>query len=218
MKATGSGAQQNVAWKRFGAVLALLGASILAAMAQDATLQSPPAQGSTLQFDAKQTTVKFTLGDVLHTVHGTFQLKHGALQLDPASGKLSGEIVVDAKSGESGSGMRDRKMHREVLESDRYPEISFRPDKVEGSVSRQGKSSVKVHGMFTIHGVDREIMVPAEVEMSADHWTAAVHFTVPYEKWGMKNPSTLFLRVNDSVEIDLAAAGSVKTRSTGSTQ
>jgi len=105
--------------------------------------------------------------------------------------------------------MRDRKMHKEVLESERYPEIAFRPDKIEGAVASQGKSSVKVHGMFNIHGVDREIAVPAEVEMAPDHWTAAVHFTVPYAKWGMKNPSTLFLRVNDSVEIDLVAAGTV---------
>jgi polyisoprenoid-binding protein YceI len=84
---------------------------------------------------------------------------------DPASGKLSGEIVVDAKSGESGSGMRDRKMHKEILESERYPEITFRPDRIEGAVANQGKSSVKVHGMFSIHGVDREIMVPPEVDM-----------------------------------------------------
>ncbi|MGP0020605.1 MAG: YceI family protein [Candidatus Sulfotelmatobacter sp.] len=172
-------------------------------------LGSAAAQQTTFQLDPSQTTVKFTLGDVLHTVHGTFRLKRGALQFEPASGKLSGEIVVDARSGESGSGMRDRKMHKEILESEQYPEIAFRPDKIEGTVAGQGKSSVKVHGMFSIHGVDREIMVPAEVEMSADHWTAAVHFTVPYAKWGMKNPSTLFLRVNDYVEIDLVAAGRV---------
>jgi polyisoprenoid-binding protein YceI len=202
-------AYKGVSSSRFWlAVLAPLGASVIAAAAQGAALQN-----SALQLDSTQTSVKFTLGDVLHTVHGTFQLKHGALQLDPASGKLSGEIVVDATSGESGSGMRDRKMHKEVLESERYPEIAFRPDKIEGAVARQGKSSVKVHGMFTIHGVDREITVPADVEMSADHWTAAVHFTVPYAKWGMRNPSTLFLRVNDSVEIDLMAAGSITTRS-----
>lgn len=167
------------------------------------------AQQLSLQLDPARTTVKFTLGDVLHTVHGSFQLKSGSLQLDPATGKLSGQIVVDARSGDSGSNMRDRKMHREVLESDRFPEISFRPDRVDGTVASAGKSSVKVHGMFNIHGVDREISVPAEVEMSADHWSATVHFTVPYQKWGMKNPSTLFLRVNDSVEIDLAASGSL---------
>jgi len=173
------------------------------------TILSATAQQSNLQLDPARTSVNYTLGDVLHTVRGTFQVKRGSLQLDPSAGKLTGEIVVDAKSGESGSGMRDRKMHREVLESEKYPEISFRPDRLEGPVASAGKSSVKVHGMFGIHGVDREITVPAEVEMSADHWTAAVHFTVPYEKWGMKNPSTLFLRVNDSVEIDLTAAGSV---------
>ena len=55
-------------------------------------------------------------------------MKRGALQLEAASGKMSGEIVVDAKSGESGSGMRDRKMHKEILESERYPEIAFRPE------------------------------------------------------------------------------------------
>jgi polyisoprenoid-binding protein YceI len=170
------------------------------------------AQDTALPVDPARTTVKFTLGDVLHTVHGTFQLKQGALQLDPSSGKVSGEMVVDAKSGESGSNMRDRKMHREILESDHYPDISFRPDRVEGVVASAGKSSVKVHGMFNIHGVDREITVPAEVEMEPDHWSATVHFTVPYAKWGMKNPSTLFLKVNDSVEIDLATGGGLAKR------
>jgi polyisoprenoid-binding protein YceI len=179
---------------------------------------SAAAQQSNLQVDPARTSVIFTLGDVLHTVRGTFQLKRGVLQLDSSAGKLTGEIVVDAKSGASGSGMRDRKMHSEVLESERYPEISFRPDRLEGPVSTAGKSSVKVHGMFGIHGVEREITVPAEVEMSTDHWTATVHFTVPYEKWGMKNPSTLFLRVNDSVEIDLTAAGIVQLGAHASTQ
>lgn len=159
--------------------------------------------------DPQQTTVTFTLGDVLHTVHGTFHLKKGSLSLDPASGKVTGEIVVDAKSGESGSGMRDRKMHREVLESDRYPEIAFRPDRVEGSVAPQGTSSVRIHGIFNIHGSDHELTVPAQVEMSADRWTATLHFAVPYAKWGMKNPSTLFLRVTESVDIDVATVGTI---------
>jgi len=45
-----------------------------------------------------------------------------------------------------------------------------------------------------------------------------VHFTVPYQKWGMKNPSTLFLKVSDTVEIDLSAAGSVTTNTAISAQ
>lgn len=75
-----------------------------------------------------------------------------------------------------------------------------------------------VHGIFSIHGTDREITVPAQVERDGDHWTANVHFTVPYAKWGMKNPSTLFLKVSDTVEIDLSAVGSVTTRTAISIQ
>jgi polyisoprenoid-binding protein YceI len=178
---------------------------------------SAAAQEQTFQIDPAQSTVKFTLGDVLHTVHGSFALKHGELQVQP-TGKLSGEIVVDATSGNSGSGMRDRKMNKEVLESARYPEIDFRPDRFDGEVAAQGKSSVMVHGMFSIHGTTREVTVPAQVERDGDHWTANVHFTVPYAKWGMKNPSTLFLKVNDTVEIDLSAAGSVTTSTAISNQ
>ena len=172
-------------------------------------------QVASFQVDSAKTTVNFTLDAALHSVHGTFQMKRSTLQFDPAAGQLSGEILVDAKSGATGSAMRDRKMHRDVLESDSYPEISFRPDRIEGTVASAGKSSVKVQGIFRIHGIDREITVPAEVEISGDRWTANVHFTVPYAKWGMKNPSTLFLRVSDSVEIDLAAAGSVSEAASG---
>jgi polyisoprenoid-binding protein YceI len=203
MNVSSGKSHENFHWHEVVLILVLV---VLALAASAAAQRS-------FQLDPSQTTVKFTLGDVLHTVHGTFRLKRGGLQFEPDSGKLSGEIVVDATSGESGSGMRDRKMHKEILESEHYPEIAFRPDRIEGAVSSQGTSAVKVHGMFSIHGVDREIMVPAEVEISANHWTATVHFTVPYAKWGMKNPSTLFLRVNDFVEIDLVASGSTGANS-----
>ncbi len=167
------------------------------------------AQNAALQLDPQHTIINFTLGDVLHTVRGTFQLKRGALRLDPASGKLTGEIVVDAKSGQSGNGMRDRKMHREVLESDRYPEIVFRPDRVDGAVSLSGTASVRVHGIFAIHGAEHELTIPAEVKMAPGYWTATLHFAVPYVQWGIKNPSTLFLRVSESVDIDLTASGNL---------
>jgi len=196
MKESGAAFQKCRVYAQFTAVIALLSVACVAS-----------AQGFTL--DAPHTTINFTLGDVLHTVRGSFNLRQGSLVLVPSSGKITGEIVVDAKSGESGNGMRDRKMHREVLESERYPDIKFRPDRVEGAILPQGKSSVRIHGIFTIHGSDHELTVPAEVEINPDHWAATLHFAVPYAKWGLKNPSTLFLRVNESVDIDLVATGTV---------
>ena len=61
--------------------------------------------------------------------------------------------------------------------------------------------------LLGIHGDEHEITIPVQVEMSPGQWTATSHFTVPYVKWGMKNPSTLFLRVSESVDINVTAAG-----------
>ena len=179
--------------RAFFVVTALL-VSVAAAGAEDITLNLDPAH----------TIVQFTLGATLHTVHGTFKLKSGILHFDPATGKIGGEIIVDAASGDSQEAARDRKMHKEVLESARFPEIVFRPDNVDGIVAAQGKSSIKVHGTLSMHGRPHEITLPVEVEMAAGHWTAATHFTVPYVAWGMRNPSTLLLRVSDKVEITAA--------------
>jgi polyisoprenoid-binding protein YceI len=156
-----------------------------------------------LLVDPAQTKVEFTLPSLLHTVHGSFHLKRGALAFDPQSGKASGELVVDAASGESGSPARDKRMNGSILESAKYPEITFRPDRVEGKVAPEGKSEVQVHGLFAIHGVEHEILVPATVDVNGGRYTVAAAFEIPYVKWGMKNPSTLMLRVSDKVEITI---------------
>ncbi len=160
-----------------------------------------------LDFTAAQTTVRFTLGDVVHTVHGTFALKQGSIHCNPSTGDVSGSIILDATSARTGNGMRDKKMHREVLQSEKFSEITFRPDRVEGNLGVQGTTTLRVHGYFNIHGGDHEMTVPVQVELESGHWSATSHFVVPYEKWGLKNPSTFILRVSGSVEIDVQASG-----------
>jgi polyisoprenoid-binding protein YceI len=182
----------------------VLGLSLVAAAAL-------AAQETALQIDPGQTKVGFTLGDVLHTVHGSFALKRGNIRFDPATGKASGELVVDAASGASGSAGRDKKMHQNILESKKFPEIVFRPDRVEGKVAPNATSHVQLHGMFAIHGAEHEILMPVLVEAMGDRYTVTGHFTVPYVQWGMKNPSTLILRVSDKVDIDIETVARPQT-------
>jgi polyisoprenoid-binding protein YceI len=172
-------------------------------------------QELTLQFTSSSTSINFTLGDILHTVHGSFNLKSGQVRYDPATTAVHGSLLADANSGQSGNHIRDRRMHREILESARYPEITFRPDRVAGKVASTGTSTVQVHGIFSIHGADHELTLPVRVQMFADHWIADTHFTVPYVKWGVKNPSTFLLRVSESVEIDVHATGASPFASVG---
>jgi polyisoprenoid-binding protein YceI len=67
------------------------------------------AQTDVFTVNPAQSKVDFILGGNLHTVHGVFQFKPGSIQFDPTTGAASGELIVDANSGDSGNGMRDRK-------------------------------------------------------------------------------------------------------------
>ena len=156
-----------------------------------------------LGLDPKDSKVEFTLGSVLHTVHGEFQLKKGTLRFDPSTGRISGQVTVDARSGQSGNASRDRRMHQEILETGRYPEIVFRPDRVEGAISPGAVSQVKLHGVFAIHGGEHELSVPAEVRAAGGDYGVTAHFEVPYVQWGMANPSTFLLRVAATVQVDI---------------
>src|SRR5260370_38473249 len=87
------------------------------------------AQEAIIDLDPSKSTVQFALTAVLHTVHGTFKVKGGTVRWEIATGKTRGQIVVGVKSGYSGVAARDRQMHDAVLESDRFPESVFSPDR-----------------------------------------------------------------------------------------
>jgi len=161
------------------------------------------AQEIELTLDPARTEIHYTLGATAHTVHGTFQLKSGTVHFDPATGKVSGSIVVDATSGKSGNDGRDAKMHREILESQKYPEIVFTPQQVKGTVNPQGSSQVDVSGTFRLHGGDHDFTMPITIQLGGSEATATTRFSIPYEKWGLKNPNTFILRVKDTVDIDI---------------
>jgi polyisoprenoid-binding protein YceI len=192
-------------------------AIFLSAAATPPRVQSPaPASAweTALTLDPAQSKVHYTVDSSLHTVHGTFNLKSGSIHFDPSTGKAGGEIVVFATSGESGNDGRDKRMHKEILETAKYPEVIFHPTHVEGKVAASGPSDVKVHGMFSIHGTDHELTALVHAELAGDHWTGTGKFEVPYVTWGIKDPSNFFLKVKHVVNVELEMSGATKTRET----
>jgi hypothetical protein len=180
---------------------------------------TPAAQASTaaksaeLQaaLDPDKSELHWTLGTTLHTVHGTFKFKGGEVHLDPNSGTASGEVVVAATSSESGNDDRDKKMHTDVLESPRFQDIIFKADRVEGKVAPSGSSNVMLHGTFNLHGADHEFGIPLQLELTGDRWKGTAKFTIPFLKWGLKNPSNWLLKVKPDVDLEATIAGSLKT-------
>src|SRR5437660_7452215 len=174
---------------------------VLSALPQHAAPQ-PPADEIVLEIDPSQSKVHWTLESTVHTVHGSFAFKKGNLQLDKSTGKASGEIIVDAASGNSGNDGRDKKMHKDVLESGKYSEIIFRPDHVEGKIAPQGVFTVQVHGVFLLHGREHELTVPVQAAFEGDHWTGTEKCKVPFIDWGLKYAINFFSKVYHLVEFD----------------
>jgi polyisoprenoid-binding protein YceI len=181
---------------------------ILAAMFAASVVR---AQQRTFTLDPEQTKVNFTVDSTLHTVHGDFRLKHGSIQFDDSTGVAAGELVVDSASGESGSDGRDKKMHKDILESPKYSDIVFTPQHVKGTVANEGKSTIEVDGILTMHGKSKPATMPLEVQLQGGAGSADGSFSVKYLEWGMKNPSTFILRVNDTVHIHVHAMGKITT-------
>jgi polyisoprenoid-binding protein YceI len=166
------------------------------------------AEEAAVTLDPAKSQVEFTLESTFHTVHGSFKLKSGTINYDTATGAASGAVVVDASSGNSGNRARDNKMHKDVLESARYPEIVFIPKKVSGTVA-QGVSRVNLLGTIRVHGAEHKLTLSIPLTIDGNSVSASTNFAVPYQAWGMKNPSTLFLRVSDKVSISVRTVGSI---------
>jgi len=186
----------------------------LAVFAGLATLILAPAsraQESIVQLDPARTKIEYSLSGNMHTVHGKFALQGSTIRFDPSNGNISGAIVVDATSGESGNGSRDKKMHREILESAKFPDIIFTPKLITGMVNTDGASKVRVSGQFRLHGQNHEVTLPIEVQADGRNLQISTHIDIPYVQWGLKNPSNFFLRVSDKVGIDIQATGRLES-------
>jgi polyisoprenoid-binding protein YceI len=164
-----------------------------------------------LTLDPAQSKVHFMVDSTLHMVHGSFALKNGTVHFDPETGKASGEIVVYTTSGDSGNDKRDARMHKEILETVKYPDAVFRPTQIDGKVAPAGSSDVKLRGVFSIHGSDHEIVAAVHAELAGEHWKGTGKFEVPYVSWGIKDPSNFLLKVKHEVSVELEMAGDVKS-------
>ena len=174
--------------------------------------QAAPATSAetVLTLDPAQSKVRFTVDTTLHTVHGTFNLKSGNVHFDPETGKASGEIIVFATSGESGSDGRDARMHGEILESAKFPDAVFHPTQVEGKVSPSGTYDVKLHGTLNLHGTDHDLTALVHAELAGDHWKGTAKFEVPHVAWGIKDPSNFFLKVKHVANLELEMSGTMQ--------
>lgn len=170
-------------------------------------LSAAPARGAEeiLILPPERASISFTLGATLHTVKGTARLDRGKLEFDAETGHARGEVAVRAKSLTTGNEERDANMQRDVLESEVFPEITFRAERLEVVSRSETTASVVLHGAMEIHGGVHPFAIPADLSASGDEIAIQARFRVPYVEWGMRDYSSFLLRVDPYVDVVVEA-------------
>jgi polyisoprenoid-binding protein YceI len=164
-----------------------------------------------LVLDPTASAATFTLDTTLHLVHGTLAIRSGEIRFDTQTGVASGEVLFDATLTDTENAKRDKKMHGKVLESESYPTIVFRPERIEGALQKVGQSELDLYGTVSIHGSDHAVVLHAVVDVAGEQLTGKTGLIVPFVEWGMKDPSVFILRVKKEVDVSIDLVGRLTT-------
>ncbi len=164
--------------------------------AQQAVRDGSVAEG-TLSFDGRATVGNFT---------GTTSTVTGRLTGGSDLAQARGWIEAPVESLKTGNGRRDRDLNKS-MESDQFPVLRFDLAGVVPGVTRGDSTAVTLTGSFTIHGVVREVAVPATVIRLPGHLRLRTSFPmnlVDYQIGGLSKMLGLLKMYPDiTVHVDL---------------
>ena len=124
----------------------------------------------TLSFDGSATTGDFT---------GTTTTMTGQMTGGMDLGAVRGWVEAPVNTLKTGNGRRDRDLNKS-METDKFPTMRFDLARVSPGVSRGDSTAVTLGGTFTIHGVQREVTLPATVVSQSDgiHLRSSFHLNL----------------------------------------
>jgi polyisoprenoid-binding protein YceI len=123
---------------------------------------------------------------------GEVQLTPGAI--NPASLQLTVQAnsLVETRDvfTEPQKKIINKELQEIVLETAKYPEITFKSTNVTGRLVGGGFEA-RIEGDLTLHGVTRRIVIPANVTLTGDALRARGEFTVNRDDFGVKATSAV---------------------------
>lgn len=128
----------------------------------------------------------------------------GALTLDIEAKSLS---VLDQQVSDKDRAEIANSMHSAVLESEKYPKISFKSASVSGlkQTGEQGYGFT-VNGDLTLHGATRRIAVPVSATITPQQLRASGKYTLRQTDFGIKPYSAAggAVKVKDEVVVNFS--------------
>lgn len=175
---------------------------------------SPPLFAATYKLDPDHTSVSFKIKHILSYVPGSFREFEGSFDYDPEkpdTWKVT--ATIQAKSIDTHVAPRDKHLRSpDFFDVEKFPTITF----VSNGVSDVTSAHANLHGLLTLHGVQKPVVLSLDINgVAKDPWgnvRASFTATTTVSRkdfgllWNQVLESGQFL-VGDEVMITLEAEG-----------
>jgi polyisoprenoid-binding protein YceI len=96
----------------------------------------------------------------------------------------------------------DKELREIVLQPDQYPEIVFRSTQVSGRKSPHDEYDLNITGNLMLHGVTRQVTIPAKITFSGSDLKAVGEFSIDRGDFKVKATSAVhgLVRVRDKIK------------------
>jgi polyisoprenoid-binding protein YceI len=157
-----------------------------------------PAPNAVLRSGTLSFTGHSTLGDFVGTTTAATGGVTGNAELANARGWVEAPVTTLS----TGNGLRDRDL-RGAMEVEKYPTMRFELAGVESSATPSDTVTGTLHGALTIHGVTREVAIPATLIAAADTIDVSGAFPVDLADYKVGGLTKLFgtLRVRRNIDV-----------------
>ncbi len=156
--------------------------------------------------------VRFTVDAPLDSIVGVSRTVKGSVTFDPDTLAFGpGEVSADARTFQTGIGLRDEDLRDQFFEADRFPEIVLTLQKLSRTSASKlpagARLQADVTGELNVHGVSRSVTFSATFNRGADGRIVIVHgsFPVVLADYGIKRPQRLFLKLGEVAQVDVRA-------------
>ena len=167
---------------------------------------NPSLVASVVAFVLRSGTLSFTGHSTLGTFVGTTSLVNGAVSRDADLESARGWVEAPVASLVTGNDRRDRDL-RATMEVDKYPKMRF--DLAHVTVEMLGATidtvRIQLHGRLTIHGVTRDVSIPARLFAAGDTVDVIGGFPIDLADYQIGGLTRFFgaLRMQRNIEVNL---------------
>ncbi|MBI3322459.1 MAG: polyisoprenoid-binding protein [Candidatus Omnitrophica bacterium] len=133
------------------------------------TFLASPAWAATYKIDADHSTVGFRIRHLVSWVRGTFDTFEGTFEYEPGKPEVwKAEAVIQTASINTHVEKRDEHLRSaDFFDAAKYPQMTFKSTGVTGLSG----DSAKLHGLLTIHGVEKPVVLDLQIHgEAADPW------------------------------------------------